>query len=154
LIGRFVNEEQKEKTRQRARLWAKNNPERKRAHDARRRKENAEEISAYHKVWRAKNKERCKEHSRVKNIKNRFNLSADEYDEKLRMQGGLCALCKTPFYGNNKLGRGAPVLDHSHLTGGIREFVHRECNTGLGYFKDSLDVLKLSVEYLEKHKGV
>jgi hypothetical protein len=59
-------------------------------------------------------------------------------------QKGLCALCHRPF------GNQTPCADHDHFTNVFRGLIHRKCNSGLGFFNDSLDLLKLAVEYLEK----
>ena len=44
-----------------------------------------------------------------------------------------------------------PRRDHNHATGKFREWICDSCNTGLGRFKDSSEVLKKAIEYLEKH---
>lgn len=45
------------------------------------------------------------------------------------------------------------VKDHSHKTGEAREWLCDSCNTGLGRFKDDVQLLKKAIEYLEKHKN-
>lgn len=44
------------------------------------------------------------------------------------------------------------VRDHDHLTGNAREWICDSCNTGLGRFKDNIDLLKKAIAYLEKHQ--
>lgn len=43
------------------------------------------------------------------------------------------------------------VIDHSHVSGQIRDRVCRRCNTGLGMFGDDMDALLRAVSYLAKH---
>ncbi|MCU0443700.1 MAG: endonuclease VII domain-containing protein [Microscillaceae bacterium] len=43
------------------------------------------------------------------------------------------------------------VKDHDHLTGKAREWICDSCNTGLGRFKDDINLLKRAIAYLEKH---
>lgn len=40
-------------------------------------------------------------------------------------------------------------LDHDHLTGEVRGALCRHCNTALGAFKDSVQELKMAIDYLE-----
>lgn len=80
-------------------------------------------------------------------------MTVEEYENKLSSQNSTCALCRKKFYGVY-MGGGDPVLDHSHSSGKVREFVHRICNTGLGHFKDDPNVCRLAAEYLEKHKEI
>ena len=44
------------------------------------------------------------------------------------------------------------VLDHDHDTGEVRGWICDSCNTGLGRFKDSVDLLKKAIDYLETKK--
>ncbi|MDX9924434.1 MAG: endonuclease VII domain-containing protein [Ignavibacteriaceae bacterium] len=44
------------------------------------------------------------------------------------------------------------VKDHDHITGKGREWLCDSCNTGLGRFKDDIELLKKAITYLEKHK--
>ena len=41
------------------------------------------------------------------------------------------------------------VLDHDHKTGRPRAWICDSCNTGIGRFKDEVDLLKNAIEYLE-----
>lgn len=41
------------------------------------------------------------------------------------------------------------VLDHNHRTGKIRGWVCDSCNTGIGRFKDDIDLIKRAIKFLE-----
>lgn len=41
------------------------------------------------------------------------------------------------------------VLDHDHATGKPREWICDSCNTGIGRFKDSVELLKKAIEFIE-----
>ncbi len=43
------------------------------------------------------------------------------------------------------------VRDHDHHTGKAREWLCDSCNTGLGRFKDNIELLQQAIRYLEKH---
>jgi hypothetical protein len=42
------------------------------------------------------------------------------------------------------------LLDHSHVTGYIRGWLCRKCNSGLGFFNDNNETLRKAAEYLER----
>lgn len=42
------------------------------------------------------------------------------------------------------------VLDHCHDTGKVRTWICDSCNTGIGRFKDNVEILKRAIEYLQK----
>jgi transcription elongation factor Elf1 len=44
------------------------------------------------------------------------------------------------------------VIDHDHITGYARSWICDSCNTGLGRFKDSVELLNKAIDYLTKHK--
>lgn len=56
--------------------------------------------------------------------------------------GKVCAICGS----SENL-----HVDHCHTTGKIRDVLCRECNIGLGHFRDRPDLLLLAIEYLRKH---
>lgn len=41
------------------------------------------------------------------------------------------------------------VLDHDHNTGKVRGWICDSCNTGIGRFKDDVDLLKRAINFLE-----
>lgn len=75
-------------------------------------------------------------------LKANYDLTVDEYAAILVAQGGVCAIC----------GGGARTyhVDHCHKTGIIRGLACHRCNTKLLVgCKDSIDVLRAAIAYLE-----
>lgn len=70
-------------------------------------------------------------------------LTEDQYDEILKSQGGLCAICKS---------RSSKTLcvDHCHKLNVVRGLLCNNCNIGLGSFKDNKDSLSSAIEYLSE----
>lgn len=81
-------------------------------------------------------------------LKRRYGITSEEYLQMLDNQGGKCAICEV----ENCLTGRALAVDHCHDTGKIRGLLCSNCNIGLGNFKDSLELLKKSVQYLSKFK--
>lgn len=78
--------------------------------------------------------------SRHYHLKQRYGIGADEFDELVRLQGGVCAIC----------GRADPEhVDHDHETGAVRGILCFNCNGGLGQFRDSIDALRAAAVYLD-----
>lgn len=97
-----------------------------------------------------KDKRHDPHHQRVKKnnyIKNRFSITIEEYESRLKSQDYKCAICKIelPKSGN------FTHLDHCHLTGKIRSFLCTNCNRGLGHFKDSKEFLMAAIQYIDAH---
>ena len=44
------------------------------------------------------------------------------------------------------------VIDHNHKTGEARAWICDSCNTGLGRFKDDIEVFKNAIEYLKLYE--
>jgi RNase P subunit RPR2 len=44
------------------------------------------------------------------------------------------------------------VIDHNHKTGNANQWICDSCNTGLGRFKDNIELLKEIIQYLKKHQ--
>jgi hypothetical protein len=84
--------------------------------------------------------ERLHGNSRHYHLKRRYGIGADDFDELVRQQGGVCPIC----------GRADPEhVDHSHETGEVRGILCFNCNGGLGQFRDSIDALLAAAQYLE-----
>lgn len=69
-------------------------------------------------------------------------------ETKLSEQRGKCALC------DEQMSAETACLDHDHTTGVLRGVLCRRCNVGLGFFKDSEELLMQAIDYLRKYKGV
>ena len=79
-----------------------------------------------------------------------YKISLGQYELLLSAQNGCCAICKQPPSGG---GRGMMVLhvDHDHVTGEVRALLCVDCNTGLGKFQESPDLLESAAAYLRTH---
>lgn len=81
-------------------------------------------------------------------------VTIEWYEEKLKEQGGVCAICKNP---PSEI-RGGKVKklnidhDHKHCKNGcpecIRGLLCSNCNRALGKFYDRIDLLEKAIEYL------
>jgi len=81
------------------------------------------------------------------NLKRKYGLTESEYDAILAEQGGGCAICRT----TTPKGRAQQFhVDHDHDAGGVRGILCSECNTGLGKFRDRIDLLEAAVAYLKR----
>lgn len=67
-----------------------------------------------------------------------YGISLKEYEDKKAHQEGKCFLCGNP--GNH--------LDHNHKTLRLRHFLCYRCNSGIGYFKEDINLLEKTIEYL------
>lgn len=45
------------------------------------------------------------------------------------------------------------VRDHDHVTGKARDWLCDSCNTGLGRFKDNIELLEKAIDYLKKYSN-
>lgn len=88
---------------------------------------------------------------RSQQLKAKFGITTERYWEMHAAQGGVCAICKNP---EQAIRRGRPcdlAVDHDHGTGEVRQLLCSWCNTGLGYFRDSPELLALARQYLIEH---
>jgi len=96
----------------------------------------------------------CKICMLSRNIKLKYKglESVECYDELLKKQNGVCAIChqKNNTTRNGKIKRFA--IDHNHVTLETRELLCSFCNSILGYARDSIEILLSAIAYLEKHK--
>ena len=89
-----------------------------------------------------------KEQLRHKIRKLTYGITEQEFNTLLESQNNSCAICGSKVAG----GRGDWHVDHCHNTGKIRGLLCHYCNTGLGLFKDSEELLFLAARYLNESK--
>lgn len=78
----------------------------------------------------------------------RYGISPEQYQELWNKQEGRCKICGT------KLPEGEYLsIDHDKETGEIRGLLCKNCNLGLGSFKDSPENLRKAAEYIEENNG-
>jgi tRNA U54 and U55 pseudouridine synthase Pus10 len=65
------------------------------------------------------------------------------YQRLAQIQNYKCAICKGSVTGKEDLAR-----DHDHVTLLIRGLLCKNCNLGLGLFKDSVENLDRAIKYL------
>lgn len=72
-----------------------------------------------------------------------YGISLKDFETMLVDQDNRCAICRTDTYmGHNW------HVDHSHKTGQVRGILCANCNTALGKFQDSVDILESAISYL------
>lgn len=71
----------------------------------------------------------------------KYKMTGQEYDSRVKEQRGRCAICEE----ERKL-----CVDHCHDTGKNRELLCSQCNAALGLLKTVSTIRKAAV-YLEKH---
>jgi hypothetical protein len=81
-----------------------------------------------------------------KKVNNRHRLyahgmSQEEHNARMKKQKNRCAVCRKRFLKT-------PHIDHSHETGRNRGLLCKDCNLGLGRFKDSVKILRAAIKYL------
>lgn len=74
-------------------------------------------------------------------------LKRKEEGQALRALGVSirCAICDAHLRGKSI------VMDHCHASGETREVLCRQCNVGLGMFRDNPELIEHAARYLRKH---
>ena len=88
------------------------------------------------------------QYKRNGNMLKKYNLTEHQYNEMLKQQNGVCAICKQKEI--HKLYKFLPV-DHNHKTGKIRGLLCSRCNYGIGNFNDNIELLKEAINYLKEN---
>ena len=80
---------------------------------------------------------------RKSHLKRKYGLTPEEYDEMLRTQHGVCAICC------EKPGDLPLHVDHDHTTGKVRGLLCIRCNNALGLFQESHALFQAAAHYLD-----
>lgn len=88
-----------------------------------------------------------------RNLKRKYGLTREQYNDKLRSQNYVCAICGEPeksFDHRSNTTRRLAV-DHCHKTGKIRDLLCWRCNGTIGRIEENLKLVKQIEIYLKKH---
>jgi hypothetical protein len=133
--------------KQNLKKWLSQNPEKQKANKRKWYKNNWEKARKQSKNWRQNNPDRYRAHMTTSKLK-KYNLTLESFEEKKLSQNNKCEICREP------LGRGFEVhIDHCHKTNNVRGILCIHCNTLLGRAKDSPNILKSALNYLEKYNS-
>lgn len=103
----------------------------------------------YNKNHCVKNKEHIQKYNFNFKLKYLYNMTREDYENKLVEQNNVCAICKLPSRIKNK----QLFIDHCHRTDKVRGLLCLKCNSVLGMANDDAALLQSAISYLERHKN-
>ena len=77
------------------------------------------------------------------NLLRTFGISLSDFEVMKQKQNNCCAICNKIF--KNSVDT---CVDHCHTTGKVRGLLCNHCNRAIGLFKESIQSLKLAIQYL------
>ena len=105
---------------------------------------------ARQRATRLANPERFKGYS----LQRDYGMSLSDYEDLLKKQEGLCAICGVPDGSERSNNNGSKKLsvDHDHVTGAIRGLLCASCNQALGQMMDSAELMRKAADYIDAHE--
>ena len=97
------------------------------------------------KKYRADNRQK---HYRQEVVR-KYGVDVTWFDDQLQLQNNACLCCKILFKWGDK--QTTPHVDHCHISQTVRGILCNRCNTVLGLCKDSKELFKNLLGYLECH---
>lgn len=98
-----------------------------------------ERMNVYQREYRKKNLDKVRKATKEYDLRTKYGITYEDYEELLVKQDGKCALC----------GRVSVLaIDHCHKTGKIRGLLCNQCNLGIGLLKEDPEIFKKALEYL------
>ena len=102
--------------------------------------------------WRKDYYERNRQAITTRSICRRIGIEVNDYNALMDAQNNKCAICEKEETRKLKGTLMRLCLDHNHVTGKIRALLCHDCNSGLGKFYDSPDLLTKAAIYLMDHE--
>lgn len=134
----------KEQSREYAREWRKANPTKYREYNRKYREANKERYKALIAEWSRSNPDKKRDY----HLKATYGITLADKDALIASQDGRCGLCRTDNPGSVN---GWQVdADHSVKPARVRGILCVGCNTSLGRFKHSPELLMLAAEWVKK----
>lgn len=87
----------------------------------------------------------CHEKSKMKYRVGRYGITVSEFYSLIEQQNNKCAICEETFEKTR-----TRHIDHCHTSGKVRGMLCHGCNTAIGLMKESPEILKAALKYLQK----
>jgi hypothetical protein len=100
------------------------------------------------KKWNAENKDKVSARNRAARLRNKYGITQKEYEELGEAQQWKCAICGSKDSGSKNSDNLS--VDHCHDTGRIRGLLCHPCNAGIGYLKESEEIMNKAINYLKE----
>jgi len=91
-----------------------------------------------------------REKNRKNSLKQLYGMSVERYDELRKEQNYSCGICKIH---ESKAIRGKLYVDHNHITGENRGLLCSKCNSALGFFLDSPEIMKRAIDFISRTRS-
>jgi len=78
----------------------------------------------------------------------KYGITPELKEVLVKSQGSVCAICFT------LIDAVSCATDHNHVGDYVRGMLCKSCNSALGLFKDSPEILRRAAEYLEQSKVI
>jgi len=129
--------------------WNQANPEKVKSI---KQKWNTSEVGKYANIeWKRQNPEKARAIQRRAKLKARYGISEEQYIKMLEEQNHSCAICgkheSQNVVGNKTI---KLAVDHCHDTKDVRGLLCDRCNTSIGKFEHSVELLQKAISYLKK----
>ncbi len=107
------------------------------------RKNNKEKVAAQKRAYFERTREKTRDYMYRRN----YGIGLEEVNEILEKQNHQCAICghSEP---HERFVAATLVVDHCHENNKVRGLLCRDCNMGLGHFKDDSELLQKAANYL------
>lgn len=79
-----------------------------------------------------------------------YRMTLEQHKEIFDTQNGRCGICGK-YEPENATAYEILCIDHNHTTGKVRGLLCRQCNTGIGQLRDSIELLENAINYLNKY---
>lgn len=107
---------------------------------------------AYDREWYAARSPISSRVAKDQRLKHKYGISLEDYENLLKDQGSVCAICDSKGTETKSGHRYALAVDHCHITGSVRGLLCQDCNSGIGSLKDDIALLERAIDYLREYE--
>jgi hypothetical protein len=81
-------------------------------------------------------------------LRREYNITLEHYNKVLKLQGGVCAICKRKYNKKGELMR--LNVDHDHTSGQVRGIICYLCNKAIAIFQNNSASMANAALYITK----
>jgi hypothetical protein len=144
--GKMFYLNNKEILKERSRIYNETHREKRNATHRAYYQANRDKIRIQAKAYYLNHCQQLRIKQKIRHLQSKYGMNQKDFEILFASQNNRCAICKTRDWDKH-----GPEIDHNHKTGAVRGILCHQCNMGIGFLRENINIARELIHYLVKY---